>query len=83
MASAVPLGTADGRVLAQLDASLKVEFEKVAQEYEVPVELLLAMGYGKALWEMPPATASAYDPGELDGRGASGIGFLARGSRNY
>ena len=54
LAGAVLLGTAGGRVLAQTDSSLKAQFESAAREHEVPVELLLAMGYYNTLWEMPP-----------------------------
>ena len=73
LAGAVLLGTAGGRVLAREGSSLKSEFESAAEEYEVPVELLLAMGYVNALWEMPPPEASAYEEGDLHGRGAYGI----------
>jgi hypothetical protein len=52
---------------------LEAEFESAAAEYEVPVELLLAMGYVNTLWEMPPPTASGYEVGDLHGRGAYGI----------
>src|ERR671917_1405904 len=73
LAGAVLLGTAGGRVLAREGSSLKSEFEAAAEEYEVPVELLLAMGYVNALWEMPPPDASHYEEGDLHGRGAYGI----------
>src|ERR671917_2554139 len=73
LAGAVLLGTAGGRVLAREGSSLKSEFEAAAEEYEVPVELLMAMGYVNALWEMPPPEASAYEEGDLHGRGAYGI----------
>ena len=39
----------------------------------MPAELLLAMGYVNTLWEMPPPSASDYEPGDLSGRGAYGI----------
>jgi hypothetical protein len=57
-AGAALLGTAGGRVLARTGSSLKEQFETAAKEYEVPVELLLAMGYYNTLWEMPKAAAT-------------------------
>ena len=54
-------------------ASLSDEFGHASQEYGVPKELLLAMGYVNTLWEMPPPSASDYEPGDLSGRGAYGI----------
>ena len=72
-AGAVLLGTAGGRVLARTKSSLKAEFESAADEYGVPVELLMAMGYVNTLWEMPPPEASDYQEGDLEGRGAYGI----------
>jgi N-acetylmuramoyl-L-alanine amidase len=73
VAGAVLLGTAGGRVLAQSGSSLDEELRSAATEYDVPVELLLAMGYTNTLWEMPPPTASDYEPGDLHGRGAYGL----------
>jgi hypothetical protein len=73
LAGAVLLGTTGGAVLAQSGSSLRAEFETAAQEYSVPVELLLAMGYVNTLWEMPPPDASPYENGDLHGRGAYGI----------
>ena len=45
LAGAVLIGTSGGKVLAQTGPSLKAEFESAAAEYEVPTELLVAMGY--------------------------------------
>jgi len=73
LAGAALLGTAGGRVLAQTDSSPKVQFESAAREHEVPVELLLAMGYYNTLWEMPPPSTSAYRKGDPEGRGDYGI----------
>ena len=73
LAGATLLGTAGGRVLAQAESSLKAEFETAARKYQVPVELLLAMGYYNTLWEMPPPSASAYRKGATEGRGDYGI----------
>ena len=73
LAGAVLLGSASGRVLAQARTSLKSEFRSASAKYEVPKELLMAMGYVNTLWEMPPAEASDYEPGDLHGRGTYGI----------
>src|SRR5215204_7680980 len=75
LAGAVLLGTAGtygGMALAET-GSLRAEFESATQKHRVPVELLLAMGYVNTLWEMPPPSASDYEPGDLSGRGAYGI----------
>src|SRR5215217_6618666 len=76
LAGAVLLGTVSAtgsRVLAQTAPSLKAEFESAAAKYDVPVDLLLAMGYVNTMWEMPPPQASAYREGDVHGRGAYGI----------
>ncbi len=83
LAGAALLGTAGGRVLAQTNSSLKAQFETAARKYNVPVELLLAMGYYNTLWEMPPPSASAYRKGDPEGRGDYGIMQLTQNpSRN-
>ncbi len=79
LAGVALLGTG-GRALAQPENSLKKEFEAAAQEYQVPPELLLAMGYVNTMWEMPPPGISDYEPGELHGRGEYGIMQLAQNS---
>ena len=71
LAGAVLLGTAGGRVLAQTGPSLRTEFEAAATEYEVPVELLLAMGHENTLWEMPPP--DPFHEGDIHALGAYGI----------
>jgi N-acetyl-anhydromuramyl-L-alanine amidase AmpD len=58
--------------------SLDTEFDAAARKYEVPKELLLAMGYVNTRWEMPPPEASDYEevePGEgaPEARGSYGI----------
>ena len=73
LAGAVLLGSTGGRLLAQTRSSLKAEFKSVATEYDIPQELLLAMGYVNTLWEMPPPEASDYEEGDPEGRGAYGI----------
>jgi hypothetical protein len=73
LAGAVLLGTAGGSVVAQTGSSLREEFEAAAREYEIPLDLLLAMGFVNTLWEMPPPSVSPYREGALHGRGAYGI----------
>lgn len=58
--------------------SLSGEFGAAADEYKVPEELLLAMGYVNTRWEMPPPTASDYQQTELEGRGDYGVMALAQ-----
>ena len=70
LAGTVLLGTAGGTVLAQPGSSLKAELAAAAAKYEVPKELLMAMGYVNTLWEMPLPEASDYVEGRLHGRGA-------------
>jgi hypothetical protein len=72
LASAVLLTSAGSSVLARTGPSLKAQFAFAAAEYDVPVQLLLAMGYVNTLWEMPPPAASDYEEGDIEGRGAYG-----------
>jgi len=72
LASAVLLAGAGRTALARTGHSVKAQFEFAAAEYDVPVQLLLAMGYVNTLWEMPPPTASDYKEGDTEGRGAYG-----------
>src|SRR5215210_1963934 len=80
--AALVLGVAGtGELFAQEGSpySLLVqEFEEAAATYDVPVSLLLAMGYVNTRWEMPPPEASAHRPGDPQGRGAYGIMQLVR-----
>lgn len=62
-----------GRALAQTNPSLATEFEEAAREHEVPVELLLAVGYANARWIMPPPETGDYEPGEVHGMGGYGL----------
>src|ERR687893_3034032 len=81
IAGAALLGVmGSGKALAQAppSSSLVEEFKEAAKEYEVPVSLLLAMSYVNTRWEMPPPEASAYEPGNPQGRGAYGIMQLVR-----
>ena len=75
LASAAAIGTfGPHRLMAQTSsgASLAAEFRAAEEEYGVPEELLLAMGYVNTLWEMPPPGVSDYQEGDLHGRGAYG-----------
>lgn len=83
LAGAVLVGAAApvharSRDTASTKAQLRAEFEKAADEYRVPVTLLLAMGYVNTRLEMPPPEASDYRKGDLSGRGAYGIMSLVR-----
>ncbi len=72
LAGAVLLAAAAG-VASARTASVRKQFEEAARRHGVPVRLLLAMGYVNTLWEMPPPSASDYEPDDLSGRGAYGI----------
>src|SRR3954468_8859541 len=71
-----------GNVLAQPSSgsSLVAEFQEAAKKYDVPVSLLLAIGYVNTRWEVPPPEASDYEPGNPHGRGAYGIMQLVQNS---
>jgi hypothetical protein len=72
-------GTVDpGASVEARTGSLDAEFEAAAKKYEVPKELLLAMGYVNTRWEMPAPEVSDYEeaePGEgaPEARGSYGI----------
>lgn len=81
--SVVLLGSAGlGEVFARAgsspEPSLVAEFEQAAEEYGVPVGLLMAMGYVNTRWEMPPPEANAYRRGDLHGWGSYGIMALVQ-----
>jgi hypothetical protein len=59
-------------------ASLNDEFGHASQEYGVPEELLLAMGYVNTRWEMPPPSASDYEAGDPEGHGNYGVMALTK-----
>ena len=66
---------------ASVDAkktSLADEFDRASREYGVPRDLLLAMGYVNARWEMPPPSTSDYESGDPEGRGNYGVMALVR-----
>ncbi len=69
-----------GEILAQPapEKPLMAEFEEAAGKYDVPVEVLLAIGYVNTRLEMPPPEASAHEPGNPHGRGAYGIMQLVK-----
>lgn len=81
--SVVLLGSVSGgTVFAQAEhspgSSLAAEFEEAAEEYGVPVDLLMAMGYVNTRWEMPPPEASEYEKGDPHGWGSYGIMALVQ-----
>lgn len=59
-------------------SALQQEFEEAAEEFGVPVGVLIAMGYVNTRWEMPPADTSEYEEGELHGWGGYGIMALVK-----
>lgn len=59
-------------------SALQQEFEDAAEEFGVPVGVLIAMGYVNTRWEMPPAGASEYEEGDLHGWGGYGIMALVK-----
>jgi hypothetical protein len=71
-----------GMVFAQNEhwpgSSLVAEFREATQDYGVPMELLMAMGYVNTRWEMPPPETNAYERGNPHGRGSYGIMALVR-----
>lgn len=79
VAGATLLGlTSSVSVMAQPDSSLKAEFEAAAEEFNVPVELLVAMGWVNTRWEMPPPRVGEYEDGEVHGMGLYGIMALVQ-----
>jgi hypothetical protein len=81
LAGAVLLGSV-GTVFAQEGpspgSSLVAEFRQAAEEYGVPMELLMAMGYVNTRWEMPSPVVNAYEEGNLHGWGSYGIMALVQ-----
>src|SRR5215210_6985358 len=71
-----------GTVLAQNElwpvSTLAAEFREAAHDYDVPTELLMAMGYVNTRWEMPPPETNAYEKGNPYGWGAYGIMALVQ-----
>lgn len=73
LAGAALLGVTGGQVWARSQPLLDSEFKVASEEYGVPKDLLLAMGYVNTMWEMPPPSATPYEMGDLHGRGTYGI----------
>jgi hypothetical protein len=48
-------------------------FEAAGGKHGVPPELLKAMGYVHTRWAMPPASAVAYERGDIHGQGVYGV----------
>jgi hypothetical protein len=75
-------GVGVGKVFAQSQpspgSSLAAEFETAAEEYGIPTELLMAMGYVNTRWEMPPPEANEYERGAPHGWGSYGIMALVQ-----
>ena len=63
---------------ARPKSSLVAEFREAAEEYGVPVGLLMAMGWVNTRWEMPPPDANEYEAGDLHGWGSYGIMALVQ-----
>ena len=59
-------------------SALAAEFREAAEEYGVPMELLMAMGYVNTRWEMPSPVVNAYEEGDLHGWGSYGIMALVQ-----
>ncbi len=78
-ASAVSLmGAGAAMARPEPDSGLMAEFRAAAEEYDVPVEVLLAIGYVNTRWEMPPPEASEYEKGSPHGWGGYGIMALVK-----
>ena len=78
LAGAALIGVAGSeRVFAQ-GGSLRQEFETAAEEYNVPVEMLIAMGYVNTRWEMPDPNDTAYGEGVGKDKGTYGIMALVQ-----
>ncbi len=73
-----PVGTALAQGRPSPGSSLVAEFKEAAEEYGVPMELLMAMGYVNTRWEMPPPRTNAYVEGDLHGWGSYGIMALVQ-----
>jgi hypothetical protein len=59
-------------------SSLLAEFKEAAEKHDVPMALLMAMGYVNTRWEMPPPEVNEYQEGSLHGWGSYGIMALAK-----
>jgi hypothetical protein len=59
-------------------SSLLAEFKEAAEKHDVPMALLMAMGYVNTRWEMPPPGANVYAVGDPHGWGSYGIMALVQ-----
>lgn len=66
--------------LAQTSPALKDEFAEAADEYGVPIELLMAVGYANTRWEMPPTSTGDFEPDNIHGMGGYGVMHLRQDS---
>lgn len=74
----VGLGRVFARAGSSREPSLVAEFEQAAEEYGVPVDLLMAMGYVNTRWEMPAPEANTYLRGYPHSWGSYGIMALVQ-----
>lgn len=61
--------------------SLLGEFRQAAEEYDLPLSLLVAIGYVNTRLTMPLPETSAYEEGEIHGYGIYGIMALVKNPR--
>jgi hypothetical protein len=59
-------------------SAIVAEFKEAAEEYGVPMALLMAMGYVNTRWEMPLPGANVYAAGDPHGWGSYGIMALVQ-----
>jgi hypothetical protein len=74
----VGVGTVFAQGNPQPGLSLVTDFRVAAEEYGLPIELLMAMGYVNTRWEMPSPEANYYQWGSLHGWGSYGIMALVQ-----
>lgn len=73
IAGAALLGVmGSGRALAQSSDQISTDVNAASTEYDVPAELLLAIGYVNTRWAIPPVEAGAYEPEDIHGSGGYG-----------
>lgn len=73
IAGAALLGVmGSGSALAQSNDQISTDVNSASTEYNVPAELLLAIGYVNTRWETPPVEAGAYEPDDIHGSGGYG-----------
>lgn len=72
------MGSGSTMAQSEPDSNLSSEFDAAAGEFDVPAEVLIAMGWVNTRWEMPPPEVSAYEEGNLHGMGLYGIMALVQ-----